>query len=115
MPDQKNVQVKQRRLSRHYLTVLQKVDAYWHAGLAYGSVIFDQEWNQIKQGLQWATSQATLDKESAMLCSAYGKAINILIESGYDLDEQIKWLEAALTSAQLLGDTGSEITHRLNM
>jgi tetratricopeptide (TPR) repeat protein len=100
------------RLARHYLQKLRAVAAavrLGQASMAYGTELFDQDWEQIKQWQAWAAKRRE-DGEQSRLCVDYPLAGIEVLSIRTPLTDQARWLETGLEAAARLIDTKAEFT-----
>jgi tetratricopeptide (TPR) repeat protein len=66
--------------------------------------VFDQERPHMDAGQRWAEKRYREDREAAKICSGYGRAAPRLILSRLIPSERRRWLESAVSAAEVLGD-----------
>ncbi|MCC6803481.1 MAG: tetratricopeptide repeat protein [Anaerolineae bacterium] len=102
-----SLQTAQFRLARHYLNKLRTADAahrHGQSSIAYGSALFDLEWEQIQHWQAWAAQQRGSDQASAQLCEEFSLAGLEVLSNRRSAADHAVWLKAALESAQQLDD-----------
>jgi tetratricopeptide (TPR) repeat protein len=97
--------------ARYYRAVLAQADDLYLKGngnLTRGLQLFDQERVNIETGFAWAAAHAEQDDKAARLCIEYPNAGAYVLDLRLHPRERIAWLEAAVASAQRLGQRQSE-------
>ena len=103
----------QYRLARHYLNKLRSADAAvrrGQTGIAYGTALFDQEWEHIRHWQSWAASRWSSDEVSARLCKEFPLAGMEILASRNNAADQAAWFLSAFEAAQRLHDREAERT-----
>jgi tetratricopeptide (TPR) repeat protein len=100
------------RLARHYLQKLRTAAAavrLGQASVAYGTELFDQDWEQIKHW-QARVAQRAKDNEWSRLCIDYPLAGIEVLSIRSSLTDQRRWLETGLEAAIRQGDATAELS-----
>jgi tetratricopeptide (TPR) repeat protein len=100
-----------RRLSRHFLAVLQDAASQYDKGgdsLLRGLKLFDLEWPNIETGQAWAASHLSSHPEAALMCKGYAAA-SVYLSPRLNTSEEIRFLDAALQVARSQNDRQSEM------
>jgi tetratricopeptide (TPR) repeat protein len=95
----------------HYKDVLRAADDLYEKGgenVLPGLRLFDLEWENIRTGHDWAAAARGREETLARLCVEYPDAGAYILDLRQHPAENIRWLEAALSSAREMGDRGSE-------
>ncbi len=107
------LQRTQYRLARHYLNKLRTANAAVQRGqssAAFGTALFDQEWEQIRHWQSWAASRWSQDRISARLCKEFPLAGLEILASRNNATDQAAWFLSAFEAAQQLHDHEAERT-----
>jgi hypothetical protein len=95
----------QLRHAEYYKDVLANANAHYDKGgegIAHGLALFDQEWDNIRIGQEWAVEWTT------DLSLVYAVAGLSLLSLRLSPQKRIKWLEPGLRVAHLRGDREQE-------
>jgi hypothetical protein len=97
------------RHTRYYENLLRSYNHCYLEGngdVANVLMLFDDEWENIRAGQQWASTRA--ENEAAQLCIGYASAGASLLELRQHPKERIDWLENGLAAARRLNWRASE-------
>ncbi len=101
----------QRRLSEHFLRVLESADDLYRQGggsIAAALTTFDTEWGNIQAGHGWAARHAQEDMADNKLCSHYPNAGAFILELRQNVQERIRWGELGVAAARQRNDRMAE-------
>lgn len=79
-----------------------------------GLNLFDTEWVNIRTGHSWAEAHVMDDDIAAQLCNTYAGG-NELLSIRQNPNEQVRWLETALTASRILKEQKLEMIHLNNL
>lgn len=91
----------------HYLNIARQASALYKQGgdhILAGLRLFDLHWPHIRQGQAWASAQPETDQRAIRLCNEYPAAITSIRSLRLHPEQQIAWLQTALTVARLTGN-----------
>ena len=98
-----------------YLAVLQFAATVYASGRAGDDLValrvFDAEWENIRAGQRWSVSHSTDDRAATEMCSGYASWSPHFLFLRVDVQERIRWDEAALAAAKRTGDRAAETIH----
>lgn len=108
----------QFRHASYYLEVLRKTGILYMQGgeaLEQSLALFDQERSNIESGQSWAENNLQADHRAAGLCKDFPAVAAELLDLRQHPRDSIRWLEAGITAARLLGDRSAEAKHLDNL
>ena len=105
-----------RRHAAHYFAVLQLAEKLYNQGhdaVAKGLALLDRELGNIRAGQRWAAARADGDDDAAVLAMRYPNFACLQLR--VSPDENILWLDAALSAALRMEDREAEAMVRGNL
>jgi tetratricopeptide (TPR) repeat protein len=105
------------RHATYYQELLQKANHLLLQGgdsTHKGLQLFDLEWTNIQNGQNWTATNADQDIEAARICSDFawaGSILNLRLHP----QENVRWLQAALSSARRIKSKDAEGAHLGNL
>ena len=106
-----------RRHAAYYQELLWKANSLLLQGgdfMREGLQLFDLEWTNIQMGQNWAATNIDEDLETARICSNFAWTGSILSLRLHP-EENVRWLQAALSSARLIKSRDDEGVHLGNL
>src|SRR5688572_22884883 len=106
------------RHAKYYLHVLDKAEKLYSQGgdlVRQGLLLFDQEFNNVETGQSWAVENRENILGARELCNDFPRTGALILDLRQTPESRIRWLEAGLSAAKLLGNRKSEASQLSNL
>jgi tetratricopeptide (TPR) repeat protein len=101
----------QFRHAKYYLQVLELANQYYlqgGEGVLRGLGLFDQEWENIQRGQEWAAKNISKSREIAEIVAKYPTAGAYCLDLRLTAHQRLQWLEDSLSANHLLDNRVGE-------